>query len=205
MRIAVIGWGSLIWCPGSLQIKTRWRSDGPGLPIEFARISGDGRLTLVIHPGSPDVHTYWALSAAADLDQGRQNLRVREGCNSRHIHSVTALPQTENAASDIEARVRSWLLVRDDVEAAIWTALPSNWGEKRDRTFTSEDAVLYLRGLEDSKGAPGLTLDRAREYVTNAPAQIQTPVRKTVRQQLGWEDAALSSVLFERDPDEAEP
>jgi hypothetical protein len=49
--IAVIGWGSLIWCPGILRTKSRWHSDGPALPIEFARISGDNRLSLVIHPG----------------------------------------------------------------------------------------------------------------------------------------------------------
>jgi hypothetical protein len=52
MKIAVIGWGSLIWCPGSLRIQTAWHNDGPSLPIEFARILKDGRLTLVIRPGS---------------------------------------------------------------------------------------------------------------------------------------------------------
>ena len=25
----MLGWGSLIWCPGGLRIKTKWRSDGP--------------------------------------------------------------------------------------------------------------------------------------------------------------------------------
>jgi hypothetical protein len=74
MQIAVIGWGSLIWCPGSLQIKSRWHSDGPALPIEFARISNDKRLTLVIQPGSPDQRTYWALSEFDDLKAARANL-----------------------------------------------------------------------------------------------------------------------------------
>ncbi len=49
MPIAVVAWGSLVWCPGSLAMKTRWRRDGPRLPIEFARISQDDRVTLVIH------------------------------------------------------------------------------------------------------------------------------------------------------------
>jgi hypothetical protein len=59
MQIAIVGWGSLIWCPGSLQIKSGWHRDGPPLPVEFARISGDGRLTLVIHPGSKEQQTLW--------------------------------------------------------------------------------------------------------------------------------------------------
>lgn len=32
MKIAVIAWGSLIWCPGSLQIGSWWHKDGPVLP-----------------------------------------------------------------------------------------------------------------------------------------------------------------------------
>ena len=31
MNIAVLGWGSLIWCPGQLKIKTPWHSGGPDL------------------------------------------------------------------------------------------------------------------------------------------------------------------------------
>lgn len=38
-KIAVIGWGSLIWCPKGLKIRDKWKNDGPKLPIEFARIS----------------------------------------------------------------------------------------------------------------------------------------------------------------------
>jgi len=45
-KIIVLGWGSLIWDPRELKIKnSEWQKDGPNLPIEFARISQDGRLT----------------------------------------------------------------------------------------------------------------------------------------------------------------
>ena len=53
MQVAVIDWGSLISSPGILGLQSRWHHDGPPLPVEFARISRDNRLTLVIHPPSP--------------------------------------------------------------------------------------------------------------------------------------------------------
>ncbi len=73
MEIAVIGWGSLIWCPGSLRIKTKWRSEGPDLPIEFARISSDGRLTLVIHRLAGTAPLL-AISELETLTEARENL-----------------------------------------------------------------------------------------------------------------------------------
>jgi hypothetical protein len=90
MEIAIIGWASLIWCPGALQIKSCWHRDGPPLPIEFARISLDQRLTLVIHPGSKDQRTLWASALSQELEAVRANLRDREGTSPQLIHSATA-------------------------------------------------------------------------------------------------------------------
>ena len=38
-RVAILGWGSLLWKPETLHNQGKWRSDGPWLPIEFARTS----------------------------------------------------------------------------------------------------------------------------------------------------------------------
>ena len=48
MKIAILGWGSLVWQHQSLQLQSEFEPGGPELPIEFSRISADGRLTLVI-------------------------------------------------------------------------------------------------------------------------------------------------------------
>jgi hypothetical protein len=48
VRIAILAWGSLVWNRGSLAVAADFEALGPRLPIEFCRVSGDGRLTLVI-------------------------------------------------------------------------------------------------------------------------------------------------------------
>lgn len=78
----------LIYDPGCLKIQTvEWKKDGPKLPIEFARISSDKRITLVIHTHyfedeSKWVTTYWNNLDVSDIDEARENLRQREGCPS---------------------------------------------------------------------------------------------------------------------------
>lgn len=80
MKIAILAWGSLIWEPRSLQTASEFVPFGPLLPIEFSRVSGGNRLTLVIDEvsGAP-CRTYVAQSAYADLDKALLNLWVREG------------------------------------------------------------------------------------------------------------------------------
>lgn len=89
--IAVLGWGSLIWQPGELAMQSTWEADGPLLPIEFSRVSADGRLTLVIDPktqgqgrkpvnvGGNELRTLYVVSALETLDAAVQNLKAREG------------------------------------------------------------------------------------------------------------------------------
>lgn len=199
MSIAVIGWGSLIWCPGSLRIKSRWRPDGPMLPLEFARISTDGRLTLVIHPGSPAVRTYWALSECETMDEARQNLCAREGTALSHIAMAIGNAKEAVANSDGKLAVLAWLQSRPDIDAAVWTALSSNWEAKRRRVFSPEDAARYLADLERERGQDPLKYRRACEYIRNAPAQIQTRVRQLLQIRRDFSDTTLSPVLF--DPD----
>ena len=48
VKSVVLAWGSLVWDPRELQTAAKFAPDGPLLPIEFCRISADGRLTLAI-------------------------------------------------------------------------------------------------------------------------------------------------------------
>jgi len=43
MKIAVLAWGSLVWDRRDLAVAGNFEPTGPRLPIEFCRVSGDGR------------------------------------------------------------------------------------------------------------------------------------------------------------------
>src|SRR5438105_135185 len=92
MRIAVLGWGSLIWNPRELRLASHWHPDGPLLPIEFARISGsrDGppRLTLVFRQEADKVRTLWAQSGLDKLDDAIENLAKREHTTTEKVGYV---------------------------------------------------------------------------------------------------------------------
>lgn len=196
MSIAVIGWGSLIWCPGALQIKSRWHSDGPMLPIEFARISSDGRLTLVIHSGAREVRTHWALSVFSTLEEARGNLRDREGTTKSRIGVVRR--NNDNASSvPGAAAVQRWLNDKHGLDGAIWTALESNWEERRGGKFAVEDAVRYLSELERQRDEISLRYGRACEYIRNTPDTIQTEVRTLLNNKPDFKSATLAPALFD--------
>jgi hypothetical protein len=91
MKIAILAWGSLYWDLGNLNVIDKWNNDGVILPIEFSRISdnGKGRLTLVIDEiNGSQIKTYWNISSFNNLDKSIKNLREREGTNNKNIGYV---------------------------------------------------------------------------------------------------------------------
>ncbi len=189
MRIAVIGWGSLIWCPGSLKLASWWHKSGPNLPIEFSRVSSDDRLTLVITPGANKVMTLWALSACNDLRDAADHLITREKTSSKYVGRIHS---AEDLSNDNIVRDISVWLTAQALDGAVWTALPpqtpENWTESE---MTPEGAVIYIRSLDDSARS------LAERYIRNAPEQIETPIRKKLREEFGWENNPLPRMFFE--------
>ncbi len=181
MTIAILGWGSLIPCPGDLSVRGGWQTDGPILRIEFSRKSADGRLTLVIDTerGS-EVTTQYAESTAPDLSVAVENLRHREGTVARNI-GVCARRAGETRSQkhpEVLPSITEWL-TRSRFDAVIWTDLESNFALGRDRAELLDEAFSYLESLSTT------CKTNARHYINTAPLQTQTELRRHL-QSKGW-------------------
>lgn len=164
MTIACIGWGSLCWDSCGLPVGD-WRGDGPVLPLEFARRSQDGRVTLVITENGTELQTLWAELSASSLEEAAKLLRAREGCNAKDIGrwpSATGFPFSE--------RVAAW--AQDlGLCGVVWTALPPKWDDQNGLVPSLAQLKAYLGSLD------AVTLTLAREYLEKAPSQIATRFR----------------------------
>jgi hypothetical protein len=181
MRIAILGWGSLIWDPRELPRTGVWQPGGPVLPIEFSRVSMDRRLTLVIDPanGVPVV-TRYVVSPREELNDAVNDLREREGTEAQYIGFVNV----GNAAARRGVHppfvqvIHEWAAAHG-FDAVVWTDLPSNFHEVTHQPFSVQQATDYLSNLTAAAA------DRARRYVQNAPPEVNTPVRRAL-QDAGW-------------------
>ena len=180
MKIAIIAWGSLVYDPRDLAHTADFQPGGPTLPLEFSRISRDGRLTLVIDERSGvECATYAALSRFGDLNRAIHNLRIREGKPGKEqIGYINLRGRKQRLASQSEAvgrRFRDWADAAG-VDAVIWTGLPSNFSERSTgrEPFSADAALRHLRSLSTAE------LHLALDYFHRAPVEVQTPLRAAV-------------------------
>ncbi len=176
MKIACIGWGSLIWRPEKLLIQSNWFSDGPFLPIEFARQSKDGRLTLVITDKAKPVKTLWALMAPDNLTDAKKSLQEREGTSEHNIASITYQEETNDNTRNI---IKNWL-INMKIDAAIWTNLPPKFNNENNQIPTIQEVISYLKGLDIN------TRKKAEEYIRRTPKQIDTEYRRIIETEFTW-------------------
>lgn len=178
MRIACLGWGSLIWDPRSLPIRRRWFEDGPFVPVEFTRQSSDGRITLVVEATATPSRVLWAVMLPTELQAAMEALRDREG--------ITAKDWTSRIGSwqrgDVVPRPMPELSDRAQahgLDAVVWTALGPRFNGQ-DTSPTVDQIVGYLGTLT------GATRDNAERYIRYAPSQIDTEYRRRIEADLGW-------------------
>jgi hypothetical protein len=185
MRCAILAWGSIVRDRKELHVAADFAPNGPLLPIEFCRVSRDGRLTLVVDERFGAVCTaYSAPSAIENLDAAIENLRLRENAtNARDIGFVVPASggQSDSAMQrhpEAVAAIAAWATA-NGYDAAIWTALTSNFDEpdKGGEPFSVTAAIRYLDSLKSRDGAAFV---RALTYIRNAPIEVDTPVRDEV-------------------------
>lgn len=180
--IACIGWGSLVHDWRDLPCK-KWHSDGPLLPVEFARQSRDGRITLVICPGVTCLPTFWSVLDVPDLQTAKERLGMREYADAGPkwvAKNIGFWDRASATSHGLESdTIATWAALRG-FASVVWTNLPPKFNGQ-DGVMPDEDAVVaYLRALEGT--ARGL----AEDYVRKAPAQIDTAYRQRIARDLGW-------------------
>ncbi len=190
MRIAYIAWGTLILEPDCLLIRGSWERNGPELPVEFARISDDGRVTLVLQPGAKPITTYSVVADQETLELARENLRLREGpkrCKTRArgewIASVDQVGTSRGRVEEEELRsIRKWVRNKG-YDAAVWTAIPPRLSHPKHgsiHSLTVDGIVDYLRLVKPE------VREMTRSYFRNVPLEVQTGLRHGIEQAMGW-------------------
>lgn len=177
MKIAILGWGSLIWedPPPFRTWHGDWQSNGPPLKLEFSRVSKSrlGALTLVIDNANGKLCTVnYALSKRTHFVDAVADLRCREGCMWKDIGKMKKVGSA-SFTTEPEKSISKWA-VKKGIDAVIWTALESNFKSECGEDFTEKNAKAYLRSL-----APDAKV-KAAEYIWRAPAFVKTPLRKAI-------------------------
>jgi hypothetical protein len=179
-RIAILGWGSLLWEPHAEFDKWHdsWKSDGPEIPLEFSRISSSrlGALTLVIdHAHGQATTVSYSMSKRLSLDEALVDLRCREGATLSSIGFVCRGGAGNRAREEkTKAAISAWVDRTLDIDAVVWTDLKSNFEEKSGKPFSIDAAISYLQNLNV------VAKVKAAEYAWRAPPFVRTPLREAL-------------------------
>jgi hypothetical protein len=153
--------------PNTLPIRGEWQTDGPHLPLEFARQSSGDRMTLVIVENARPVQVLWIRLEAASLPEAIGALAEREGSSRRDIGRW---PLQQGETYPHAEMIGQWATEKR-IEAVVWTALPCGMRMSRGVIPSLADLKAHFDSLDDVPRA------EVAKYVVNAPAQIQTPFR----------------------------
>ena len=174
-RIALLGWGSLLWDRDQEfdDRHGRWHFDGPTLKLEFSRISKtwNDALTLVIDTeNGMDAQVAWSLSRRARIGDAVDDLRKRERTNRNYIGMYPAAGERRGRDADAFSAIGRWAGERG-LDGVVWTDLPSNFKDKTGVEFSVDEALRHLNTLR------GDGRKQAFRYIENAPAFVRTPLR----------------------------
>jgi len=190
MRIAIVGYGSLLWDLENLTpfVAGDWKlADGPQMPVEFSRVSPKRKDALVLVIDETLDHqcdTSVIDSTRNDLHQAVDDLAARERCPQNMIGYVS----TDGDAHRPLDCAGEWLK-KAPYDAVLWTALPGNFHEQVNHPFSHENGLAYLKTLK------GAALEEAWRYVEFAPEITDTPFRRFLRSDNFWQ-----SLEFDPEP-----
>ena len=183
-RIAIIGWGSLVWDLENLTPHTQgdWLMEaGPKLPMEFSRISLKRKLGLAVcldpEVGVP-CKTHVIASVRGDIHAAVEDLRLRERAPYGLIGAHHA-GFKHGRMPEVLQIVQKWCEA-EGWDGAVWTDLEPNFSAHTKRGFSVSEGIRYLKTLK------GESLEEAYNYIQNASAQTATPLRAALVKDRWW-------------------
>ena len=191
VKSAVLAWGSLVWDPGGLQTAGKFAANGPLLPIEFCRVSDDGRLTLAIDESFGALcKTYSAPSALEDSRCGDGgSLPAREGWRtSRAVGFVEPASGRQSDCRDGKPSPGR----RDDRRLGGVDSATTPRSGRRSPAISTTGARAASRSPSPRRCNISKRWKRtiprnsraALAYIRKAPPEVETPVRERSRQAL---------------------
>ena len=179
-KIAVIGFGSLLWDLDDLapKVSGEWKMyEGPILPLEFSLVSRKRHyaLALVIDYGDgAPCPTCVIDSVRSEIGAAIVDLANRERMEPTNIGFVDRNTGESHSHRE-ETRNTFWNWIEDSTyDGAVWTDGERNFEALTGRAFSLKTAQDHLRSLQ------GISLEEARRYIRNAPARVETPLRRAL-------------------------
>ena len=185
-KIAVIGFGSLLWDLDDLapKVSGEWKMyEGPILPLEFSLVSRKRHyaLALVIDYGDgAPCPTCVIDSVRSEIGAAIVDLANRERMEPTNIGFVDRNTGESHSHRE-ETRNTFWNWIEDSTyDGAVWTDGERNFEALTGRAFSLQTAQDHLRSLQ------GISLEEARRYIRNAPARVETPLRRALEGAPWW-------------------
>ncbi|MEM7176298.1 MAG: hypothetical protein AAGD47_02325 [Pseudomonadota bacterium] len=190
-KIAIIGWGSLIWDLDVLAPQTdlNWRMNaGPRLAMEFTRVSPKRKFGLAVcldDISGVECPTHVIASTRDDIADAVRDLAIRERTDPQNIGAVCRNTGLSNSTRDQVARAVDDWCVQSGFSGAVWTDIGPNFHESNGEAFTVERGIAYLQTLREE------SLDEAVRYIENAPHGTDTPLRRALSREPWWVQEAM--------------
>jgi len=153
------------------------------LPVEFARESNDGRITLVICPTVERVPTRWILLNQPDVQAAAENLGYREYAEATPKWISRSIGWWDREAAKqygAESETIAAWATAQGLDGVVWTNLPCGFKASRGQMPSGDDVLMHLRGLDAA------ALEKAKDYVRAAPVEVDTAYRRRIAAHFGW-------------------
>lgn len=177
-KIAIIGFDCMVKSPKNLKGSIgKWESGGPALPIEFTRISGDGRLTPVIDKNGTEIKTVFSKFKYDNLNRAILEVAKRQGITNNnkvgYIDLKNSLVNGDCYERCPEAcqKIAEWAKQKG-FSAVVWNGLGRKFKDAIGVTYSPNNAMQYLKSLNRTKKS------KAIKYIKSLPKYISTTFRE---------------------------